>query len=144
MGLTQFTPADWQAAARRVIQELENFVADEPKLPELLSESVLVPLMEKGSLKQEHLAWYKEEEKDELYDLQGQFMVAALVLDYLMGKADKGKVLADFTASHGVAFEFMAGVMEPSDKSTVKGLIEAGETVSADNKAQIVATLKLE
>ena len=54
-----------------------------PPFPLLLSKALIVPLIKKGSLQIKDLAWFNEEEKDELFDLRGQFQVAAAVLDNL-------------------------------------------------------------
>ena len=62
MGLGLFQPADWQAVVKRIVVELENFIADEPKLPQLLCSGLVIPLMDQGSLKMDQLEWYKEGE----------------------------------------------------------------------------------
>jgi hypothetical protein len=54
-----------------------------PPFPLLLSKALIVPLIKKGSLQLKDLAWFNEEEKDELFDLRGQYQVAAAVLDNL-------------------------------------------------------------
>lgn len=45
-----------------------------------LCDGLINPLLRKGTIQLTDLVWYKEEEKDELFDVTGQFKVAALIL----------------------------------------------------------------
>lgn len=62
---------NWKHVVRRAIPELENIITDSPIMPVLLVKGLIVPLLKQDNLKMSDLIWYKEEEKDELFDLRG-------------------------------------------------------------------------
>ena len=67
-------------------------------MPILLTDGLILPLIKQGSMQLGDLVWYKEEEKDELFDLRGQFCVAACLLDRLASNGDnKDELKGKFT-----------------------------------------------
>ena len=73
----------WKFVVKRVIPELENYSSDLPKLPVWISHGLIIPLFRQNILTIGDLAWYVEEEKEELYDVTNQFKVAALLLTFM-------------------------------------------------------------
>jgi len=57
----------------RAISELESYAPEIPRLSVWVSEGLFVPLLAKGRLQLGDFQWFKEEEKDELYDVRGHF-----------------------------------------------------------------------
>ena len=76
----------WKYAVRRCISECENYVADLAGLPEWLSNGLIVPLLDQDIILLKDLTWFNEEEKEDLFDVTGQFKLAALILNALMAK----------------------------------------------------------
>lgn len=76
----------WKYAVRRCISDCENYVGDLLHLPEWLSNGLIVPLMDQEIVKLSDLKWYNEEEKDDLFDVTGQFKLAALILNAQLAK----------------------------------------------------------
>ena len=66
-------PESWKFVVKRSIQELENYVCDIPKLPLWLCSGLIVPLMKQRLLQTSDLAWFVEEEKEDLFDVKGQY-----------------------------------------------------------------------
>lgn len=75
-----FPKESWKFVVTQSIADLENYGCDLPKLPMWLCDGLINPLLRKGTIQLTDLVWYKEEEKDELFDVTGQFKVAALIL----------------------------------------------------------------
>ena len=51
-----------------------------PELPTWLCSGLIAPLLRRGAIQIADLQWFNEEDKDELYDVTGQFKVAALLI----------------------------------------------------------------
>jgi hypothetical protein len=66
---------------KRSIINLENQISDMEYLPNQLCEGLINPLLKSGAISLNDLSWYTEEDKDELFDLRGQYFTAALILD---------------------------------------------------------------
>lgn len=100
--------------------------------------------MEQDVVKLTDLAWYNEEEKDELFDVSGQFKVAALILSAQMqkGKQEPEQVKSAFLAAHKSAFDHLNSVAMDEDKAGVKEFIE--EKLQADHAVHVLAALGLE
>jgi len=75
-----FEQANWKFVVRRTIVDLENYTSDLPELPKWLCSGLVCPLLRRGFISIADLQWYNEEDKDELYDVTGQFKVAALLI----------------------------------------------------------------
>ena len=99
---------NWKFVVKRAIPELENQIADMPKLSILLTKGLIWPLIKQGTMQMSDLVWYRDEEKDELLDLRGQFNVAACLLDCMAndGKT-KDALTSEFKGAHGAAFTHM-------------------------------------
>ena len=52
---------------------MENYVTELPQLPNWLTNGLFAPLMKKGSVQLSDFQWFKEEEKEDLFDVRGQF-----------------------------------------------------------------------
>lgn len=79
----------WKFVVKRAIQELENYLCDAPKLPQWLCKGLIIPLFKQRLVQTSDLAWFVEEEKDELFDVKGQYEVAALILEHLARESNK-------------------------------------------------------
>lgn len=55
-------------------------------MPEWLNNGLIVPLFDQDILKLSDLAWFNDNEKDDLFDVTGQFKLAALILNAMMAK----------------------------------------------------------
>ena len=75
-----FEAASWKFVVKRSIVEPENYTSELPSLPQWLCEGLIGPLLRKATIQVEDLQWYNEEDKDELFDVTGQFKVAALLI----------------------------------------------------------------
>lgn len=136
---------NWKHVVRRAIPELENIITDSPIMPVLLVKGLIVPLLKQDNLKMSDLIWYKEEEKDELFDLRGQCQVAACILDLLATDGDKTKekLASDFKTAHGAAFAHMKSVMESND---AEDFVEnwMPDNISEANRDFIISALGLQ
>lgn len=84
-----------------------------PILSKWLSECLLCPLLHKDTVKLEKFVWFKEEEKDELFDVNGQFKVAALILaDMKKGKLNDATIEQVWTTAHGASFTHLHTVLD--------------------------------
>lgn len=127
-----------------MIAELENMLADLPKLPNMVTDSVLIPLFRQNTLKLNDLSWYNEEDKDLLFDVSGQFKIAALLLDFMLKECNKAQPMLkdEFKRDHDAAFKFLASVIDESDKSSLQdNFLE--ESISAPNRDFIADVLGL-
>lgn len=70
----------WKFVINRQITEFENFGMDYPYMPTLLTRGLIIPLLAQGNLKLGDIAWFRDEDKDELFDVNGQMKTAALIL----------------------------------------------------------------
>ena len=143
------SPDKWKFVVKRAICELENQVADMPAFPLLLAKGLILPLIAQGSLRLTDLEWYKEEEKDELFDLRGQYQVAAAILDSLAtnGPQPRDELASAFKSAHGAAFTHMKSASEenngPEELTEIKETwIE--ENCDEANREFIISTLGLE
>ena len=75
-----FPQDSWKYVIAKSITDLENYGPDLPSLPNWLCDGLINPLLSKQTVQLSDIVWYKEEEKDELFDCTGQFKVAALIL----------------------------------------------------------------
>lgn len=143
------SPDKWKFVVKRAICELENQVADMPAFPLLLAKGLILPLIAQGSLRLGDLEWYKDEDKDELFDLRGQYQVAAAILDGLAtnGPQPRDELASAFKSAHGVAFSHMKSASEenngPEELTEIKETwIE--ENCDEANREFIISTLGLE
>ena len=115
------SPEGWKGAIKRCIPELENYTGDVVDLPVWLADGLVNPLLRDEKVSMGDLVWFNEEEKDELFDVSGQFKLAALILkDQLKSGKSKADVKSAFESSSKDAFEFMKGLLDDSgDKETV-------------------------
>ena len=75
-----FEQSSWKFVVKRTVIDLENYTSDLPELPKWLCSGLICPLLRRGAIQISDLQWYKEEDKDELFDVTGQFKVAALLM----------------------------------------------------------------
>lgn len=61
---------NWKFVVRRSVTELENYVSELPELPSMLTKGLILPLIHQNIIQINDLQWFKEEEKDELYDVR--------------------------------------------------------------------------
>lgn len=142
-------PADkWKFVVKRTVTELENQISDVPNFPMLLTKGLILPLMRQGSIKLTDLEWFKEEDKDELFDLRGQYQVAAAVLDGLAaeGKQSKEELSAAFKSAHSAAFAHMKQVSTDNGPEELTEIKESWleENISEANREFIIGALDLE
>ena len=78
--------------------------------------------MQASTIQLGDLDWYKEEEKDELFDVSGQFKVAAYVLSDMKAQGTKtpDQIQQAWQSAHGEKFEFLNTVFDETDKSEFK------------------------
>lgn len=142
------SPDKWKFVVKRAICELENQVADMPAFPLLLAKGLILPLIAQGSLRLTDLEWYKEEEKDELFDLRGQYQVAAAILDSLAtnGPQPRDELANAFKSAHGAAFSHMKSASEENGPEELTEIKETWIEENCDeaNREFIISTLGLE
>ena len=90
------------------------------------------------------LDWYKEEEKDELFDVSGQFKVAAYILSDMKtaGSKTPDQIRSAWQSAHGAKFEFLNTVFDESDKSDFMDEFMQ-DSFFDDNRDFVISTLGL-
>lgn len=88
----------WKAIARKSITEMENYVTEIQKLPEMTAKSLILPLLKKNSIQLGDLSWYEEEYKDDLFEVAPNYQIGGLVLAGLAadGQKTKEQLASDF------------------------------------------------
>jgi len=61
---------NWKFVVRRSVTELENYVSELPELPSMLTKGLILPLIHQNIIQINDLQWFKEEEKEDLYDVR--------------------------------------------------------------------------
>ena len=116
-----------------------------PKLPNWLCDGLINPLLRKQTIQLSDIVWYKEEEKDELFDCTGQFKVAALILADLQsqGKDSAESISKSWSSSHGDAMSVMKDVLQEEEITELKeNFIE--EHVDEAHREFVLSNLGLE
>lgn len=75
-----FEQSSWKFVVKKVICDLENNISDLPEIPVWLCNGLLCPLLRNGQIQMSDLQWFNEEDKDDLFDVTGQYKVAALII----------------------------------------------------------------
>lgn len=75
-----FEQSSWKFVVKKIIVDLENYISDLPEIPVWLCQGLIIPLLRKNFIQLTDLQWYNEEDKDELFDVSGQYKVAALLI----------------------------------------------------------------
>ena len=133
----------WKFVVNRAITEMENYVCDLPHFTVWICDGLICPLLAKGSIKLNELVWFKEENKDELFDVHSQYEVAAKVLDCLResGKQTQDQIAEAWNAAHGESFQVLSEALEEHEKSDLDSWLEENIAMSRD---WVKATLGLE
>ena len=75
-----FEPSSWKFVVKKTICDLENYTSDLPDLPQWLANGMIAPLLRKNAIQLTDLQWFNEEDKEDLFDVSGQYKVAALLI----------------------------------------------------------------
>lgn len=134
----------WKFVINRQMTELENFGMDYPYIPALLAKCLIMPLLAQGKVQLGDIQWFKEEDKDELFDVSGQMKIAALILQAQVedGKQTQQQVAADFKKAHNAAFEILRGAFEDDKNGFKEDFIE--KDIKEDYRAFVISTLGIE
>lgn len=138
-----FEQSSWKFVVKRTVIDLENYTSDLPDLPKWLCSGLICPLLRRGVIQIADLQWYKEEDKDELFDVTGQFKVAALLIQDARQEDQKTEEqVKQAWAVHGPAFAALREILSDEEKSELRDSFLA-ENVTEGNRNLVLTVLGL-
>lgn len=137
-----FENSSWKFVVKKSIVDLENYTSDLPNLPIWLCNGLIGPLLRKGTIEVKDLTWFNEEDKDDLFDVTGQYKVAALLI--ADSKKDKSAdQIKQAWAMHKPAFEVLSGILQDDEKTELKENF-FGDNMEKSDRALVLNVLGLE
>ena len=132
----------WQNGVSNFIQQLEAGAGDLPILPKLFGQCVVVPLMKSKALSLSDIKWLPpdEDDKEFMYDVTGQYRVAAFILEYQFTQLGEEQIKANFKKEAGEDFAYLKKKLtEAEDQANLIQLIKA--EIKSDQVEQIITIL---